>query len=144
MAKSIFYQSGYIQTLANDIKRPLHRSFRVLLDPRAGIIQKVRAGREALKALQNVGILPEPTAGNVGQNNSRILVGIRDYFFARLKNLPMHRELRLLVNLVIIIYDTDFYRPFINVWVDELRKSDWEANGPLQPDHHYWNHSGGE
>ncbi len=43
-----------------------------------------------------------------------------------------------IVNLAIMVYDTDFYRPFMDWWVWEIKKSDWPEMGPLQPDHHFF------
>lgn len=143
--KSIYYQPGSIQFLVKEIKSPLGKRLRIIFDPKASIFRKLRAGIEFLGILGRVQELPEPTMDNVGSDpNARQLVRIRDYFFARAKNIPRLNAFRNIVNIVIVIYVTDFYKPFINVWWEELRKCDFVPNGPLQPDHHFWNKAGGE
>jgi len=137
--KSIYYQQPYHQILAVEIKVLLVNALNTLFWSDASAIRRIKAVRDLFKVLKLVNTLPEPTAANTRQPNTHILIGIRDRFFSRLVLQSRQHILRGIVNFAIIIYDTDFYRQFFDVWVDELRASDWKPRGPLQPDHHYWN-----
>lgn len=141
MSRSIYYRPPNPQILVYEIKEPLKEALSVLTDPDAGTIRKIAAGKKILGVLNALLKLPEPTVENVGHPNSKRLVEIRDYFFSRLKGteyIPMTGVIRKVVNLGIIIYDTDFYRQFINVWVEQLRGGPWQPNGYAQPDPHFW------
>jgi hypothetical protein len=124
--------------LVYDIKAPFNEALEVLLDPKSGALDKVRAINKLRKLVPVINSLPEPTIENTRQPGSHILIGIRDRFFKHLKNLSSRLgTLRAIINGFIIIYDTDFYRSFIDWWMHEIKKSDWPPMGPMQPDHHY-------
>jgi len=137
--KSIYYRTPYQQILVHEIKEPFRKAMNVLLNPRSSPLGKARAVRSLWKLIPVINSLPEPAVKNTRQESSHILIGIRDRFFKRLKVSDLVRKILLaIVNGVIIVNDTDFYRPFISWWVIELRKSDWPPLGPLQPDPHFF------
>lgn len=134
--KSIYYRSPYIQILVNDFKIPLRKEMGVLFAHKGSMIAKARAFQRLKKLVPVIRSLPKPTVGNTVQPGSHILIDIRDRFFCRLKLGAMNEYLETCINLLIIINETDVYRPFITWWVWELKKSDWPPLGPRQPDHH--------
>jgi hypothetical protein len=135
--RSLFYRPDLHRRLVYEVKEPFKRALRKFTRP--GILLKARALWGFYRVLRAVGRLPEPTAENVGRPNSRILCRIRNEFFLRAHGFPFLKELRRAVNLFIIVYDTDFYSPFINFWADELRRAEgWIPNSPNAPDRRYW------
>ena len=139
--RSLFYRPDLHGRLVYEFKEPFKKGLKKFRAPGAGMIAKAKALRQMWKAFKSIRSLPKPTAGNVGQPNSRILCNIRDYFFSHVQGFPWLKELELVADAFIIVYDTDFYRQFINVWVDALRDAEgWIPNGPNAPDGHYWKH----
>ena len=136
--KSIYYRTPYQQTLVYDIKAPFNQAMTVLTNPGSSPVAKIRAVNQLRKLVPVILSLPEPTRENTRQPNTHILIDIRDQFFRRLVLPTRWKFLRAMVNFVIFIYDTDFYRGFIDWWVEELRKSDWKPPGPMQPDPHHF------
>jgi hypothetical protein len=75
------------------------------------------------------------------ENNTGILIDVRDRFFHRFdvpnrsrKKLPTRADiLRVMADAAL-----KSYRPFIDWWVEELRASDWQPPGPMQPDPHFF------
>lgn len=137
--KSIYYRSPYQQILSNEIKIPLTDALNKLIKSGSSPLDKARAVYAIVKLIPVFDKLPEPTIENTRQPNTHILIGIRDRFFKRLKLASTRSNiLKKLVDFAIVIYDTDFYRAFIDVWVMEIKASDWEPVSPRQPDHHHW------
>lgn len=139
--KSIYHSPPYQQIIYYEIKTPIDRAFKILAGGEANPLEKARAVyglKQIIKVVKTK--LPEPTHGNIGNtnHNAHILIDIRDRFFKKLR-LPDRAELlRHIINLAIIIFVTNFYRPFIDWWGTEIKKSGWEPPGPLQPDPHFW------
>jgi len=129
----------YRQRLINEIRNPIKSVITNLYMP-VSWFRVFIALIEICKILIRLKNYPEPTIENVGRPNSRVLVRIRDKFLSRLKFPPFYqRIMAAITKLIIIIFDTDLWRPFINWWVDELRDApDWKHNDVLQPDHHFW------
>lgn len=150
LRRSIYLRPEYERIMFHGVKEPGKRALNALWgakrrhNPLRRLIAVWRIMMDTLRVWRSLDALPEPTEENVGHPNSVILVRISNYFFA-CERLPyLHKPLRKLVTLVIIIYDTHFYRPFLDVWVRELRAAPWRAPGPRQPDPHYWDESAAE
>jgi hypothetical protein len=130
----------YDDYIVDKIKEPLKRAAVTFLG--GGIINTVKAlwgVREVLKAVRS---LPVPTKENTGTHrNTHALIDIRDYIFARLR-LPgfFYDRLYELASLLIIIYDTHFWGPCIDVFLWKVKESDLKPLGKNQPDPHYWDH----
>lgn len=145
--KSIYYRQPYQEILVKEVKAPLNEALAVITSPGSGGLEKARAVlklRKVIKVIMEQ--LPEPTIENTFHHNTHILIGIRDRFFKRFTVFSRWDFLKAIVDFVIIVHDTDFYRPFIGWWVEELRASDWRPGGPMQPDPHHFkeeNNSGG-
>ena len=138
MRRSIYYRPEYQRIIVYDIKEPFKRLISGLGQSSVNPLRLIRLAREIIALYRAVGRLPEPTVENVGHPNSVILCRIRDYWFSSARLPYLMRPMRRAVDAVIIIYDTDFYRSFIDVWAREIRASPWRAMGPLQPDPQFW------
>jgi hypothetical protein len=135
--RSIFYRPDLHRHLVYEVKEPFKAALMKLSHP--GIICKIRALWRMWQVLKAVRSLPKPTRYNVGHPNSRVLCDIRDFVFSHVYNIPFLKEFETCADALIIIYDTDFYRQFINVLAESLRAAEgWIPNGPRQPDEHYW------
>jgi hypothetical protein len=137
--RSLFYRPDIHGRLVYGFKGPFKAGLRLYTMPGAGLYRKAVALWHMWRAFKSCSRLPKPTAQNVGKPNSRVFCNIRDYFFLHIYGIPFLKELEIIVDAFIRVYDTDFYSPFINVWVDALRDAEsWLPNGPSAPDHHYW------
>lgn len=136
--RSIYYEAPYRNLIVEQLRTPFASAVARLVDPQSSLLNKVKAANQLRKLLPVINSLPEPTLENTSKKGSHILIGIRDRFFARLVLPSRSNILRAIVNGAIIIYETDFYQGFIDWWVWALKKSDWPAMGPMQPDPHFF------
>lgn len=139
---SIYYLPENHYIVVNGLREPFKRIMRAITSEKPlGALDKLRLARDLIQLFKSVQSLPEPAVLNTRTREAHILIGIRDEFFKRSRLPFIEKELRSFVNFIIIIIDTDFYRPFISWWVIALRGSDWPPLGPMQPDPHYWDES---
>lgn len=138
MRKSIYYQPPYQQIFVKEVKAPIARALNILTRSQSNKLDKYRAFIGLWKVPLAMLKLPEPTVENTRKQGTHVLIGIRDKFFRCLKLPKTDRMIKMPINFVIMVYDTDFYQSFIDFWVHELKKSDWPPIGPLQPDPHFW------
>ena len=137
--KSIYYKQPHQELLVKKVKATINKESAVLFNPASSKIEKVRAVYRMAKLVPVINDeLPEPTVKNTRQEISHTLIGIRDRFLPRLMMPSRFIFLKAIINLAIIIVDTDFYRPFVLWWLLEVKKASWPELGPHQPDPHFF------
>jgi hypothetical protein len=134
----IYYQEPWRNRFVLEVKNPFTAALAKLLSPESSWLEKIQALRSLWKVYKTINGFPVPTLENSTQPGSHIIIGIRDRFFRRLVVPGRSNILRTGINFIIMVNETDFYRQFIIWWGNELRKSDWPPNGPLQPDPHFF------
>jgi hypothetical protein len=134
---SIYYQ--YQNQNVNGLREPFKRIMRVMTSEKPlSRLDKIRLARDLITIMDTLKQMPKPDATNITDHNGRILVGIRDRFFRRFDVPSIGKELEKFVDFGLIIRATDFYKSFMDWWVEELRASDWRPLGPFQPDPHFF------
>lgn len=143
MRKSMYYQQPYQEILVKKVKARIRDLLAGLTaEPEKGRLARAKntvlLAREFLGLLRDIRSLPKPTRENTATEAAHSLIELRDWYFARLQLPVISGWLEYLADALVIIVDTDFYREFVIAAGHKFRSLDWPANGPMQPDPHFW------
>ncbi len=129
--KTVYYSAPMQIYMSVAIKGPALQAITVLFSPKAGKLDKIKAGKMLWDAFEATKGLPEPTKENTWHPNTHNLIDLRDWLWARCRLAPIRMGfIRRLMNFVIILYDFDPpWRWIFDSVREEAMRLEWKPRG---------------